>query len=597
MLKRQAEVQVLRVEDMVISVPGRPRCYFNRLRYKGCPSFIKGTKEFKRSTELIDMKRDNFIRACYQLMSTKPNITTTQRFDGLVNYIRYLDDQTQVQGEDYLANDLIDSYFEWAFSQNALGKFRRSRISYVKRTLSWLLKQINREADAKKLPIVKGVNKEYNGAKALDLESELKPVVQALFRAYQGLLPHVDKGNLPERHPIYDEALVEKEIAKRGLKAQALSGHKGAFKKALNKVHPYNPIVTTAMMITFMFTGMNTTPLSNLRISDVSFREVQGGKYIFDSIKGRANYQEQDNALGFSKYAKEFIESWLVVAKKLAVGRSDGYLFPFFDKDRGCISYSESVKNPQTKLNKLLKRLGLPTISSSIFRKTKSDTIFRVTESVYLVAMTNNNSFETTRKVYIHGTEKEHENNLGAAMTATHALAKGQDVESAVASAKYQYGDILDNYDYQRLREGEDRTHEARTPTGVRCNDNTRGAAQVIKKSLKRAGIETDDNEVICTDFLVCFDCEHHALVTDVDDIWLMLSFKETLLQLQQIPAVNSIPEKKYTGLFNTVEVVLNGFREKNIANYQQAYEKLKESSHPLYATVYSLNDLLEIFR
>ena len=84
--------------------------------------------------------------------------------------------------------------------------------------------------------------------------------------------------------------------------------------------------------------------------------------------------------------------------------------------------------------------------------------------------------------------------------------------------------------------------------------------------------------------------------ITDVDDIWLMLSFKETLQQLQQTPAVNSMPERKYTDLFNTVVSVLKGFKDKNESNYSQALEKLKDAPHPLYSTVYSLNDLLEIF-
>lgn len=52
------------------------------------------------------------------------------------------------------------------------------------------------------------------------------------------------------------------------------------------------------MMLCYLFTGMNTTPLAKMKISDVNFKEVQGGKYILDSVKGRAQHQEQDNALG-----------------------------------------------------------------------------------------------------------------------------------------------------------------------------------------------------------------------------------------------------------------------------------------------------------
>ena len=71
---------------------------------------------------------------------------------------------------------------------------------------------------------------------------------------------------------------------------------------------------------------------------------------------------------------------------------------------------------------------------------------------------------------------------------------------------------------------------------------------------------------------------------------------KETLQQLQQTPAVNSMPENKYIKLFNTIESVLERFKDKSKENYNKAEIKLKEASHPLYSNVYSLNDLLEVF-
>jgi hypothetical protein len=210
--------------------------------------------------------------------------------------------------------------------------------------------------------------------------------------------------------------------------------------------------------------------------------------------------------------------------------------------------------------------------------------------------MSNNNSIEITARTYIHGTEKEHQNNLGAAMEAQHAIAKGNDIGDAINNAKFNHADILDDYEYQSLRKNEDKTHEVRTPIGVRCKDNRKGAASTIKKLLERAGIETDESEAACTDFLDCFECSEHAFVTDVEDIWLMLSFKETLQQLQQTPAVNSMPEQKYLYLYKRIESVLRGFKEKNEDNYSQALEKLKDAPHPLYSTVYSLNDWLEVF-
>jgi len=111
-----------------------------------------------------------------------------------------------------------------------------------------------------------------------------------------------------------------------------------------------------------------------------------------------------------------------------------------------------------------------------------------------------------------------------------------------------------------------------------------------------QSGIDMPIEEVLCTDFLGCFECEHHKLVAAVDDIWLMLSFQDTLNEMKQYPAVNSLSGSRYNKLCLTVSSILERFKEVDEANYQQAQEQHKQENHPLYSTLYSLNDLLEVF-
>ena len=596
-IKRPSEVITLRIENMTIKTKGGSTLHFKRLKYKACPRINTVTLDFDPEVALIDMHRDSFIRECYQLLASSVTQTTSNHFSALVSYLKWSDETEQVVPESgYMDSMLVRAYMDWCMQQHKLGKLTTARFSNRKGFISWMLRQTNRKDEASRLPIIKGVKENTTPHPSLDLETEFKPTIKALFRAYKAFLTHFDEGTVPQRHPLYDEALVESEAVTRDLKGKGLGVHRAAFKTVLTKSHPNKHFTDCAMMLTYMFTGMNTAPLAQMKISDVKFREVQGGKYIFDSEKGRAAHQEQDNALGFSRYAKQFIEGWIDISKRMANGDEGAYLFPFVRPDGSTISYSETSVSTQHSINKLLSRMGLTRITPSILRKTKSDTLYRVTESVYLVAISNNNSIATTSRAYIHGTKKEHQNNLSAAMSAKHAMVKGKNVTAAAEEAKFNHGDILDDYEYQRLRMGKDRTHEARTPTGARCNDSRQGAASFINKALKKAGVNADDSEVACTDFLSCFGCQHHSFVTDVDDIWLMLSFKETLQQLQQTPSVNSMPDRKYTDLYNDVESVLQGFKTKNRENYDQALEKLKDAPHPLYSTVYSLNDLLEIF-
>lgn len=592
----KAKVEPISINDMILTVEGYDKCFFNRLKYKGCPSLNYKWKVI-RADELVDMNRDNFIRDLYHLLTQNPNVTMRNHFQNVLRYFEWFDAEERMSiDNDYLHIDLIDAYMSWAVQQIKLGMLTKSNFGRRKLTISWLLRQKGRIQEAKQLPSISGEGVPINPTKAFDLEAELKPTVRALFKAYKLLVKHYNEGTIPEVHPLWDEALVSAEAKRRGYQGHALRNYRGAFRKAITDSHPNNPIIKIAMLICYMFTGINSTPLAKLKISDVYFKEVQGGKYILDSTKGRAEYQHQDNSLGFSKYAKEFIEGWLVIATKISNGDTNSPLFPYFTLYKGVKSFAEVQERPQKSVNRLLDKLGLPKVTPSRFRKTKMDILFRVTESVYLVAMSANNSVKVVARTYVNGTKAEHINNLGASMDAKFAIAKGERISSAIQAAKFKFGDVLDDYEYQELRIGKDRTHESRTPTGVRCNDNTKGAAQVINKILERSGIKLSNDETVCTSFLDCFECEHHVLVADVIDIWLMLSFKETLQQLQQTPAVNSMPENKYIKLFNTIESVLERFKDKSKENYNKAEIKLKEASHPLYSNVYSLNDLLEVF-
>lgn len=597
LLKGKAEVRTLHIADMIIRTKGS-NLRFERFVYKSCPPLFQGSKKVDTS-KYKDMNRDNFVRQLYSLLSVNVTATTASRYETLIKYVKWIDDHniSPING-DMFNWDLIDGFMSWCGQQNSKGLLSRPVWGRFRTNISWVLKQLNRKQEAKKLPIVKNVAGHTTPHKSLDIENELKPITKRLFNAYFKLLKHYNLGSTPDRHPLYDKELLEKIAKDRGIKGNARVHHFAAFSKAVNRKlgHPNNPITKLAIMLCYLFTGMNSTPLANMRISDVNFREVQGGKYILDSVKGRACHQEQDNTLGFSKHAKNFIESWLKVAKDMANGDRNALLFPYYTLNGEVTSYTEIGRSPHQSVNHLLIKLGFPKITPSILRKTKMDALFQATESVYLVAISANNSIKAVSSQYLHGTSGEHENKLNAAMDAKFSNAKGIDINTAVEEAKYKHSNILDHYEYESLREGSNRSHEARTPIGIRCNDNKQGAVKTINKMLERIGVEMNSDEDACTSFLDCFECEHHSLVSDVTDIWLMMSFKETLQELEVTPAINSMPPAKMNTLLNTIETILRGFRDKSPKNYREASELQKQSAHPLYSNVHSINDLHEVF-
>lgn len=593
-----ATVSPLKVEELIIVTPSRGKCHLKRLLYKDCPILHNQTAEFKFPNDLIKMDREHFVRDIYQLLSEDITNTTSTRFHSIIHYVSWLDKNGRFSiSGDYYHRSLLDEYMRHWKSLIKLGKGTKARWSQVKNTLSWILKQKNRKLEAGQLPSVVGVQRDTKPFEPLDLELELKPVARELFRAYLKLQEYFKNGQKITRHPLYNKKLLDNFAKKNDLKGRKLAGQRSAFKNVINNsCHPNNHIIRVAMMLCFMFTGMNYTPLAKMKIRDVQFKEISGGKYILNAEKDRAKHVEIDNALGFSKHAKEFMSNWLEVVTKMVEGNIDAPLFPYFKNSKDIIHYSESQKSAQAEVNKLLAKLGLPTVSSSRFRKTKTDAIFKATESIYLVAMSANNSIQIVQSKYTNGLKQQHEQNLAASFDAQYSIANGSTIEEAVNAAKYKFSDVLDNYEFQRLREGSDRDNESRTPIGVRCKNNLKGASKVISKSLKKMGIKQDESEAICTNFLGCFECSEHALVAEVEDIWLMMSFYETLQQLLQITTINSTPKKEYSELTQTIDSILQRFKEKSPKNYREATELNKESAHPLYNDIFSLEDLLEVF-
>ncbi|MFT2092103.1 hypothetical protein [Paraglaciecola sp. 2405UD69-4] len=595
MVAPSANLEPLKIEDMVLVSETKGRSHFKRLKYNGCPSRLNGGHPHK----LLDMNRDDFVRQMYRLFKPNFNATWKTHFDNLCRYIAWLDTtkQRSIDG-DYFHNDLVKLYMQQWDTWVKQNKFSIATWMVSKALFSAIYKAQGRYDDAKRLPSIKGLQKGANPHKGLHVESELKPTAKALFRGFKALALHIEEDSVPSINPIWDEKLLNLQAEIHGWSSVQRGRKVNAFKGSVvsSKGNWRNQLTRIAIMLCFMLTGMNTTPMLKMKRKDVKFKQIQGGKYIFEAGKDRAQYLEIDNAIGFSKYSKEFIERWLTLSAKISGFDDDAPLFPFIKPSGRIVSFHLISDSPQTSINKLLRYLGLTTITSSILRKTKLDTLQKVTEDIYLVSIAANNSIKTIAKSYSAGLDQDHQLNLAAAMAAKYEIVKGRPIENAICEAKHNYHDVISDFDYKRLRSMEQANKESLTPTGARCLDNKQGAAKLIDEALKRSGINILSEESVCTDFLACFECDYHALVAAVNDIWLMLSFKDTLVEMKQYPSVNSLPKSRYENLCLTIDSILMRFKEVSEKNFQQALEQKKTASHPLYSTPHSLNDLLDLF-
>jgi hypothetical protein len=596
MIKPLGTVEPLDFSDLVLSYQST-KAYFQRLLFKYCPKMNTSGK-LDTNIEHINMEREQFTRHMYELFRPNFNLTWHKHFVELTLYINYLDsNELNPINNDYFNEFLIKNYLEQCTSWVQQGRYKTKKSTSVKTMFVTILKAMDRNVDAKTLPIIKNAGSDLQSFTSLDLENQLKPVSRELFRAFRELVNHLEMNMIPEVHPLWNEVLFEKNAISLNWTKNERRYKKIAFKHAIKGngfSHWHNQITKIAIMIFFMLTGINSSSLLKIKRSDVSFSQLNAERYILNITKSRANYQEQDSSLGFTKFTKDFIETWLNISKKISAKSNIDYLFPKVTKNNDITCFSVDKRPVHSTVNKLLIYLGLASITSSTLRKTKADALQKTTNDFYLISISLNNSIETVKRSYSSGLEQDHRRDLSASIDATYKIAKGIPIQEAISGSKNEFNDVLSEYDYKRLRVKENITNDTRTMNGGRCIDNKSGNAKKIEKILKNSGIITLKEESRCTDFLECFECKNHLFVASVEDIWLILSLRETLIEMQQYPAVNSLPSSRYSDLFSKINTAITRCKEVNFENFAEALELSKSKCHPLYSTWNSLYDLLD---
>lgn len=620
---KYSNVEHLNIESMVLKDKSNAFFFMERLRYRGVPTchFIKNNKgNVKAQGQIINAERDNVIREIYRLLSSNNGICDKTEFSylrgGLVVYFRYLDE-----------HEPEEIPFSITSLRNCIRHLNNLKLKGITPSLSnttltalcYFLIKMERDNDANTLRN----NSVYRGTSgkqsAFDIETELKPIADILIRGHKAFINHLENDSLPEIHPFYNQKMVNDMADRDGLIGsvrgprhtafkQAIWAHPSTVKKSsidehiLNWITVFNQASRCALYLFFMMTGMNDSALKSMRRSDVSFRDVGTGNYIFNSIKGRVNYQEQDNALAFSKRTKEIIEEWLRVSKTIfnfihinesKIGNKP--LFPYVNIDLQLHDFTYHGSH-SGRINRLISKLLPVHINATRFRKTKADLLMRVTQDMYIVSQGLNNSINVVQKRYSGGVLSDHKQNLSAAMEAQASIAKGVDIEESISTAKILHSDILNDYDYKEKLNQNIISLTTITPSGVRCKGDE-STFSLVERKIKNLSIEMPDDEKKCTDFLSCFDCDNHILVASESDIWLMLSFKEKVTELKNITAQNSVPKEKLYQIEEVLARTLLRLKKKAQQIYQDAENKLEEHGpHPLYANLRSLTDTLGVF-
>ncbi|CAI2291621.1 TPA: hypothetical protein ACVU44_000495 [Vibrio parahaemolyticus] len=602
--KKSATVTALSYEDMVLNCGNGKRSYLNRLCYVNVPTI----KQIASGNEIL-ANRDNIVRTIFETLQPLPDSKSKESyFTGLVDYFRYVD-----------AKKYRGNIFDNEIMQNCLKHFNKlrnkgqhlSKASSIKLSLSFFLRQWNREADLKTLPEVPALPP--SSGQAFHVETELKPLSRILIKGALAFRTAIEKKEYLDIHPFFDEKLFLELAQSKGWSKRKISCQKRGFKDCmrsvagtikdsplsigrLNQQAFYNHASRNWFFVFSMMTGMNKSVLAQVRYGDVAFKNIGNGRFVFDGEKFRAGFKDLDNAVGFSKRTKELINGWLTVSKIMyqSLGipiSSDLPLCPFFNRYGEVLTFDADSSNIGYINAQLEKVTGLR-ITTKRFRATKSDVLMRVTEDMFLVSQGLNDTVNVVAKRYSSGVQADHDNNLNATFSALNAISKGEDIGKAIENAKVMHSDILSDYDYKNLRNGGNQSKPLMTtPSGIKCSGATPEKLIAEARRMKKLGIDFSKDTGRCTDFIGCFDCDRHKLVASENDIWLMLSFLEQIEGLKEMVASNSVPKEEYFWVEGVLKKALVRLKNKAPKNYESAKCKMENGNyHPLYQNRASAN-------
>lgn len=353
-------------------------------------------------------------------------------------------------------------------------------------------------------------------------------------------------------------------------------------------------LVVSAYFLTAMYIGNNTTPLTKLTCSDIDLKEVKYDKnanlYKITSRKGRDGNKKKPWELGFTKRGFDFFSTYLSIAAKLNEGNDTDYLFPY-------------VKNGQVVgeiTDKQLKQFCvwfLQVSDSKIqpitrrFRKSKSEGVMTLTNDIHQVAEALNNTVSTAEKDYLHGKKRQNDGMLATASEAIIMTAKGMTKSDAKSNLEKKYGQIISlaNLEKQDIKGGS-------TSVGTRCKSPYGAKSEKQKVKLLKAGLATESDDIACFQFLECFTCEYQAVVADVEDVWCMMSFRDSVIEAISNPSINHKFSKEAQVALDEVYSILDDMKQNFPDVYLEAEEKNQSAPHPLWDDADAVFDLYKIW-
>lgn len=545
-----------------------------RLCYKNCPVIeipgVKNTAAFNPPT-LIDMNRRPLV---YKITSTLNSMDRTNRtkintFRVLVELFNFCDNRNY---SEILSVTTIKMYIESLVSSYHSG-IKGKTLIQKQSTLRSFIKEFDPKLLTELNPYFFSFPHDSQSVIPYS-DNHLKIITESLEKIYSYYADCIENNKTPTKFPLESS---------NGKKVRAVKGN-------LNLDQWKFDLSRAAYFLTCLYTGLNSGPLLALKHDDISidsFKEVSRGVYKLSTVKGRQGGRVNYLDVGFTRKAKDFLKNWLYISKNL-LSETNEYVYPKVIKGNA----SEMTVSGAAGLSDVFIKLGLPILQSSKFRKTKASIIMRSTESIFSVAEGLSNTVETANKHYLDGDPTTIEYSLAAALDIRQRTALGESIQSAKEKTEYKFKDPV-----REKFLSDQKIYASSVANGLRCTMPFGEKAEQLKKILMQNGLTNSGEKVACFKFLDCFSCPFHAVIAEVQDIWLLLSFRDVVLETLTRPAANTVPSNALSVVAAATERILSSVEISYPQVYKKAFKEYLEQPHPLWSETEDLQILLGVYQ
>ncbi|MCE7626383.1 hypothetical protein LZT04_00870 [Vibrio fluvialis] len=534
-------------------------------------SRVGGITKLKRPETEYKPERTGFMVSVYNWLKTHKNPSTAMTYMGAIRYFVNFCEDNDLPVE--TSKEVIKKFSKHLLYQSKQPNAKLGTLQIYSSYLNLYIIWKGDDEVAKELIVISKKRDLTPSTEGYEPD-EIKSLAVDLFNVYNKLSLAYVKGKKPECP--FDKAVANWDS------------------------HPTHnttawlvKLVCAAYLITEMFTGDNSTPLLSLKRENIDLRDIKfddlNNIYRITTRKGRSRHSPKEYELGFTKRGKDFFSTYIAISKKLDPS-PDAFLFPniVHGEPNGRIKDS----NVSTFCNWFKTRMtGTTYPVPRRFRKTKGETIMGLTNCYATVAEALNNNIDTVERSYSDGTPTINDLSLASGAEAIIINAQGNSIEETRTQVTNKYGKIISTYEIQASD-----IRVSNTDIGSKCKEPFGDKAKRLKTELVKNGLANENDNVACFKFLDCFGCEHQAIVAELDDIWCLLSFRDSILEAISNPSINHTLSQKSQEVLINLQDALAELKSKYPEIYEEAETKNNQSPHPIWNDDLAVQDLYTIW-